>query len=641
MCMRRIVVSVLLFCCWIQVASASVGSKVLFSTYLGGSGFDEGFAVTTDAAGSVYVAGLTSSPTFPGNNTASSGPDDFFVAKFSAAGQLLYSQRIGGSSFDEAFGIAVDGLGNIYVTGQTGSSDFPIVNGFQTQFGGGFSDAFLVKLNPSGTLVYSSYLGGTGGNESAGAIAVDGFGNAWLAGRTDSVDFPRVNAAQANLGGGADAFVAKVNTNVTGTASLVYSTYLGGFGFESGNAISVDGSGNAYVAGAAAGGFPTTADAFQTTNHGPSFDVFVTKLDAIGGLIYSTLIGGIGSDVARGISTDQLGNVYVTGETSSLDFPTTRVPFQSTNNADASWNAFLVKLNPSIAGTSGLLYSTYLGGQGPDSGSGVIVDSAGRVFVTGYTTSASFPVLDAIQPQIAGGRDAFLIELDPAISGSGALLYGTFLGGGHNDESLGIALASDRRIAITGFTDDGTFPRAGSFQIPYGGSRDAFVAYATLDTIPPSITVPSDALLNATSPAGAVFTFIVSATDDADPNVVASCAFPSGTVFPIGTTLNTCTAADASGNTATASFHVTVEGAAQQISDLEAYVTSLHLASGLTNSLDAKLEAASRDSLPKSCADLNDFIAQVGAQTGKAISSQQSATLRASATRIQAVLGCH
>jgi hypothetical protein len=413
----RLLVPVL--CCSLQTVSASTGPKTLFSTNLGGSGFDEAFATATDAAGNVYVAGLTNSPSFPGTNTAPSGTDDFFVTKFSPTGQILYSRLIGGSSFDEAYGLAVDASGNVYVTGATGSPDFPIVNGFQTTYGGGFSDAFIVKLDPAGNIVYSSYLGGSGGNESGNGIAVDNNGNAYIAGRTNSTDFPTHNAAQGTYGGDiADAFVAKVNTTMVGDSSLVYSTYLGGVLFDTGNAIAIDSGGDAYVTGGTSCCVPTTPDAFQTFAPG-SLHVFVTKLGPAGDIRYSTLVGGSGHDVGRGIATDGSGNVFVTGETTSLDFPMTTRTFQSSNNiSQFNWTAFVFELNPFIAGKGGLIYSTYLGGQGPDSGSGVAVDASGHILVTGYTASATFPVDTAIQPSLSGFQDAFLVELDPNIAGS-------------------------------------------------------------------------------------------------------------------------------------------------------------------------------------------------------------------------------
>jgi hypothetical protein len=629
---RFLCMLVLCLCCSVEMLWASTGAKAIFSTNLGGSGFDEGFAVATDADGNVYAAGLTNSPSFPGTSAAPSGASDLFVTKFSPTGEILYTRLIGGSTFDDAYGIAVDIAGNIYVTGDTGSSDFPIVNGFQTIYGGGFSDAFILKLDPAGDIVYSSYLGGLGGNDAGNAIVVDNNGNAYIAGRTDSADFPTHNAAQGTYGGSfADAFVAKVNTTIIGSSSLVYSTYLGGPLFDSGNAIAIDSSGNAYVTGGTGGCcIPTTPDAFQAFSGG-SLHVFVTKFGPSGDLRYSTLLGGTGHDLGRGIATDGLGKVFVTGETSSLDFPTTAGAFQSSNNMSAnSGTAFVFEMNTS-AGRNGLIYSTYLGGQGPDSGSGIAVDSSGHIFVTGYTRSPNFPVQNAINTNLPGFQDAFVVELDPKNVGAAGLLFGTFLGQSLDNEALGIALASDQRWAVTGFTD----------QIPNGSTRDAFVDYFSFDITPPALTVPADTTLNATGPAGVSFNFSASAIDSADPHPLVGCQPVSGTVFPIGTTLDTCTGTDATGNTATASFHVAVEGGAQQTSDLEHYVVNLTLANGLTNSLNSKLQSAQQDPLAGACTDLSSFMSQVNAQTDKGISFQQASFMNSSATRIQLVIGCH
>jgi HYR domain/Beta-propeller repeat len=574
------------------------------------------------------------------------GPGRLFVAKFSPTGQLLFSTRIGGGGFDEAFGIAVDQNGNVYVTGQTGSPDFPVVNGFQTSFGGGFSDAFVVKLNASGTIVYSSYLGGSGGDEFARAIAVDSSGNAYVAGKTNSTDFPVENAAQPVYGGGSsDAFVAKINTNAVGAASLVYSTFLGGNGFESGNAIAVDQGGNAYAAGGAECCFPTTSDAFQPFIGNGFSHVFLVKFGPSGSVMYSTLIGGSKSDVARSIAVDRSGKAYVVGETGSADFPTSAQPFQATNRGII--NAFLTKLDPSVPGSAGLVYSTYLGGEtfdsttiAIDSAAAVAVDSAGLVYVVGRADSLSFPTKNPIQANNGGGSDAFLLQLDPAVAGPEGLLFGTYLGGAQHDEALGIATAPDGRVALTGFTESGNFPVFQAFQGFSGGSLDAFVAYMTFDTTPPTLSVPSNTVLNATSPAGAIFSFTATATDSLDPNPVIACTPPTGSTFPIGTTVVSCSATDASGNSSTASFQVTAEGAAQQISDLAAYVASLNLPSGLANSLESKLNSALQDPISGSCADLSDFVNQVSAQSGKVIPPSQAATLKQSAMRIKAVLGC-
>jgi HYR domain-containing protein len=218
--------------------------------------------------------------------------------------------------------------------------------------------------------------------------------------------------------------------------------------------------------------------------------------------------------------------------------------------------------------------------------------------------------------------------------------FGTYLGGAQHDEALGIATAPDGRVALTGFTESGNFPVFQAFQGSSGGSLDAFVVYMTFDTTPPTLSVPSNTVLNATSPAGAIFSFTATATDSLDPNPVIACTPPTGSTFPIGTTVVSCSATDASGNSSTASFQVTVEGAAQQISDLAAYVASLNLPSGLANSLESKLNSALQDPISGSCADLSDFVNQVSAQSGKVIPPSQAATLKQSAMRIKAVLGC-
>src|SRR5947207_2123977 len=284
---RGVSVPLLVFLFLSSIVSASTPPKTVFSTNLGGGGFDEGFTVATDAAGNVYVAGLTNSPSFPGTNRTPSGTDDLFVSKFSPTGELLYSRLVGGSSFDEASSMAVDANGNLYITGLTGSPDFPIVNGFQTTFGGGFSDAFILKLDPDGNVAYSSYLSGSGDNESGSGIAVDGNGNAYIVGRTNSSDFPTHNAFQGAYGGGVpDALISNANTSATGASSLVFATYLGGPSFDTGNAIAVDSNGNAIVTGGTACCIPTTPDAYQSYTQGASA-VFVTKLAPSGDLLYS------------------------------------------------------------------------------------------------------------------------------------------------------------------------------------------------------------------------------------------------------------------------------------------------------------------------------------------------------------------
>ena len=328
----------------------ATGTGLVYSTYLGGSSGDTGSGIAVDVAGNAYVTGYTFSanfPTTPGAfQTAFSGLIDAFVTKLNATGSaLFYSTYLGGSSDDFGFGIAIDAAGNAYVTGQTNSANFPTTPGaFQTALAG-VQNAFVTKLNATGSaLFYSTYLGGSGPDVGFG-IAADAAGNAYVTGDTFSTNFPTTAGAfQTALGGGADAFVTKLNATGTG---LVYSTYLGGSGFDHGSGIAVDAAGNAYVTGQTAStNFPTTPGVFQTGYGGGLTDAFVTKLNATGTqLAYSAYLGGSDADAGNAITVDAAGNAYVTGTTSSANFPT-RNPVQP--SLAGSPNAFIARISPVV-----------------------------------------------------------------------------------------------------------------------------------------------------------------------------------------------------------------------------------------------------------------------------------------------------
>jgi Beta-propeller repeat len=308
---------------------------LIYSTYLGGSDTDSGYGITVDSEGNAYVTGITYSTDFPTKNplqAAKAGGFDAFVAKINPTGSaLVYSTYLGGSDYDQGKGIAVDSAGNAYVTGATISTDFPTMNPLQPAYGGGQEDAFVAKINPTGSaLVYSTYLGGSNVEEGDG-IAVDSAGNAHVTGVTGSNDFPTKNPLQPANGGYWDTFVAKLNPS---GSALVYSTYLGGNYYDQGRGIALDSSGKACVTGQTSStDFPTTPGAFQTVCSGGTAcvgDVFVAKMNAAGSaLVYSTYLGGSDDDRDNGIAVDSAGNAYVTGQTESTDFPT-KNPLQPT-----------------------------------------------------------------------------------------------------------------------------------------------------------------------------------------------------------------------------------------------------------------------------------------------------------------------
>jgi hypothetical protein len=485
-----------------------------YSTYLGGNDNDAGFGITVDSLGNAYVTGVTNSANFPAVNSLPHGPENAytFITKLNAAGSaLVYSTYVGGlggaSSFELGNSIAVDSVGNAYVTGSTFATDFPTVNAYQNSRNGG-RDAFALKLSPTGSmLVYSTYLGGNADDEGRG-IAVDATGNAYVIGRTVSTDFPTTNALQPVSGGNTcgpfnpcdDAFVTKFASS---GSTLVYSTYLGGDRREYGNAIAVDGSDNAYVTGFTnSANFPTTANALQTNysdqgTNSEEHDAFVTKLNPSGSaFVYSTYLGGsLGSDDGKGIAVDSVGNAYVAGQTNSGGFPTVNAvqPAISPggNGAGSQFSdAFVSKLNPT---GSALVYSTFLGGSQPDAAQSIAIDSAGNAYVTGYTLSFQFPLADPFQPNTGGDfahtGDAFVTKLSAAGS---ALVYSSFLGGGSIEAGNGIAVDSTGSAYVTGYTGSQDFPTANPMQTTFGGGNfygDAFVTKISNSALPATLSL--------------------------------------------------------------------------------------------------------------------------------------------------------
>src|SRR6202158_5723645 len=441
--------------------------------------------MSVDATGNSDITGITSSSNFPTKNPfqatlGGTGASNAFVTKFSAAGTAIYSTYLGGCGNDSGNGIAVDAAGNAYVTGSTTSTNFPTTaNPLQPTSGGG-NDAFVTKLSATGSaLVYSTYLVGNWGDLGY-CIAVDAAGNSYVTGSTTSTNFPTKNPSQATLGGAgaSNAFVTKFSA----AGAAVYSTYLGGSGNDSGNGIAVDAGGNAYVTGSTTStNFPTTANPLQPTSGGGN-DAFVTKLSATGSaLVYSTYLGGTAGDSGNGIAVGAAGNAYVTGVTSSANFPKA-TPLQSTcPPCPKGTNAFVTKFN--TAGNA-LIYSTYLGGAGSDVGIGIAVDAFRNTYVTGYT-SFNFPMANPLQPTFGGGLDdAFVTKLNAAGS---AVMFSTYLGGANEDQGYGIAVDAVGNAYVTGRTESINFPLANPFQSIFGGGifgySDAFVAKIFLPAI--------------------------------------------------------------------------------------------------------------------------------------------------------------
>ncbi len=389
-----------------------------------------------------------------------------FEGVATAASSLLFGSALGGSQSDTIRAIATDVSQNIYVVGETYSTDFPgPANSSAARRAG---DAFVVKLNSSGTqILYCVILSGAA-FESARAVAVDTAGNAYVTGVTTSSNFPVTAGAVQRFSGSMgleDAFVVKI----TPQGAVAYSTYLGGNSSDTGYAIAVDQNGAVYVAGSTGStNFPVTGAAAQRAFGGAS-DCFVTKLDSGGAsLVYSTYLGGAGIDVCKGISVDSSGAAFVTGTTLSTAFPVVNALKATLSGAS---DAFLSKLG---AAGDRFLFSTYLGGEGADDGNALRLDSAGLVYIGGDTASAGFPVTSgAAQARFRGEYDGFVCVV--ANDGS-RIVWATYLGGSASESITDLFVGQDSRIAVAGYTASADFPTVQPLQGTFGGSFDAFVA---------------------------------------------------------------------------------------------------------------------------------------------------------------------
>jgi Immunoglobulin I-set domain/Beta-propeller repeat len=437
----------------------NAGTNLIYVTYLGGSSEDGALDLALDSAGDAYVTGFTSSTNFPVTNsipgiigvpglpTHISGTNniklnvfhqDAFVAELNTNGSaLVYSTYLGGNSDDIADGIAVDAAGGAYVTGYTYSTNFPCTNAYQSHLQGS-NDVFVTQIAPGGTnLVYSTYFGGTNVDEGQGIAASQvATGIAYITGYTASTNFPTTPNAwqpsnQLNHSTNAemtfqniaalpfDAFVAKFNTTLAGSNSLVYSTLLGGTNSDAGFRIAVDPAGDAYVTGPSqSSDFPDTAtnvaglSSNVATNGGNAVldtDGFLTKLGPNGtNVIYSALFGGLANDVGWDVALDSSDDAFVIGTTASTNFPTTNaLGLLSTANSGGN-DVFVTMFN---ADCSALIYSAYLGGSSDDYGYGIAVDQSTNAYIVGQTSSANFPTLAAGQTALDGVNDAFVAEI--------------------------------------------------------------------------------------------------------------------------------------------------------------------------------------------------------------------------------------
>ena len=491
-------------------AAVVIDPVLRYASYLTGGGDEDdgGTGIAVDSSNRVVVAGWTCSGSFPGENgPANPGCVSAFVTKLDFTGSsMIFTAFVPGSVFFDNVPLALDAAGNIYIAGSTNGNTFgddtfkPTPGAFQGTFGGK-TDAWVAKLNSSGTtLIYATFLGGSG-DEQVGGIAVDSSGNAYVTGSTTSKNFPvaagvfQPQCRLKNDGSCASAFVTKLNALGTG---VLYSSYLGGHGTQSGEGIALNSSGNAFVVGQTdAKDFPTTAGSAQPVPAGAQ-DAFVAQVSSSGShLNYSTFLGGIGADGGSAIALDSFGNAFVTGRTQSANFPVKNA-FQPGCSGACS---FVSKLN-----TSGrLVYSTFLGSSGGSAfstgaGTGIAVTPAGEAYVAGEP-GANFPITQNVFQRVQGpqglgngpGGSIFLTKF----SSTGQLIYSSYFGGGLNAPR--VALDRSTNAYLTGLVSfGGTVPATpGAFQEQRGAEEDTFVAkvvaLCALSTVNRTVTICSPA----------------------------------------------------------------------------------------------------------------------------------------------------
>ena len=460
-----------------------IDPTLTWATYFGfGATTDQVLAVAADAGGNIYATGSTLSQY---------GDYDAYVTKMNSTGSAtMFTAYVGGSGDDEGHGITVDAAGNIYLAGITDSDDFPSV-AIPSSLSGLSYDAFVAKIDPTGKNYL--YVGWVGGNsdDNAYSVALDASNNLWVAGATSSTNFPLTSTgSQRQLGGGWDGFLAEFDP----AGILLYSSYLGGSGDDYAFGIGLDTAGNVYAAGSTTStNFPSTAAGLQPANAGGA-DAWVAKIAPGGTVTWATYLGGTGDDEAISLAVDASGAAYITGDTVSTNFPTVN-PFQSVNGGGAH-DIIAAKISPD---GKALVYSTYLGGSGDEIGNAIGLDFAGNAYIGGSTNSANFPSTGGFQTASGGGVDGTISAVAPD---GKSLVFSSYIGGTADDYVQAVALGCTTGLVIGGTSNSTNFPvTAGVFQTKTGGGYDGFVAQIAAGTA--TTTISPGGIVNAATSASA------------------------------------------------------------------------------------------------------------------------------------------
>ncbi|MFW9923671.1 MAG: SBBP repeat-containing protein [Candidatus Thorarchaeota archaeon] len=467
----------------------NVGINWSFSTYYGGSGDDKIIDLAIDSENNIILIGYTNSIDFPIVNAfqnSLSGVIDIFVVKLDSSGQnILFASYLGGNSMDNPQSIFIDSEDNIYITGTTFSDNFPLSNAVQT-IRSGFNDGFVTKISPSGTILYSTLLGGNS-TEYVTGLDFDKENNFLIGGQTSSSDFTiTTDAYDSSYSGSGDCFLTFLSSD---GQEILYSSFFGGSTSDSINCGFINQNNEIVIAGFTfSTDFNITDDAYQYDKPGSS-DMFISIFNSTGQeLLYSSYFGGNWYDMVQDIKEDSLGNLILAGWTQSTNFPLGPNPIKS--QYDDKEDAFVAKFN---AEDNTLIFSTYLGGIGYDWATGITIDSDDNIFISGTTSSSAYNVTsNAYQPFIGGERDLFFTILPPD---GQSLLYSTFLGGSNNDFGYRVNFDSENNFILYGHTSSSDFPTTNAYQNSFAGIYDGFICKFTFSEGTKKTTLSNEGIL--------------------------------------------------------------------------------------------------------------------------------------------------
>jgi fibronectin type 3 domain-containing protein len=459
---------------------------LIYSTYIGGIGKDGGVGITLDSDKNSYISGYTVSSDFPttvGIYDSTLNGNDIFITKINSEGtDLIFSTYIGGKSNESGADIAVDSIGNIYLTGGTRSADFPITNDAFDKNHNGKSDFYLLKLNPKGSeIIYSTLIGGK--EEDLGSkIIVDSSGNSYIIGSSWSSDFPTTeNAYDKVYSGSYDIVIFKFNS---AGSKLLFSTFLGGNYNDWAHGFTIDQYENVYLTGSAPKDFPITNNVYDISHNGGYYDAYVAKLNQYGTeLIFSTFIGGSDIDIGRDIKFDSFGNIIVIGDSWSSDFPTTANAYNKSFNGGENDN-FVFKLN---SNASLLIFSTYVGGNDWENCKSLLIDSDDNIYVGSQSLSSDYPTTPNAFDNTYNGDTPYFGDIVIFIlnSNGSTLLFSTFIGGNNGENVKSMIFDTSSNIYLTGVTESLDFPTTyGCYDNSYNDNDDAYVLKLSNPCVP-------------------------------------------------------------------------------------------------------------------------------------------------------------